>query len=104
MIRQEKINFVHLTKNTKQEMKKGLFITSIVCGMAFVACGPSAEEKAQAEQERLDSLEAVAQEENDAAAAAAYEAEAAAAEADSAATDSTATEEMPEESHEGHSH
>lgn len=103
MIPVEKYNFV-VNKNTKQEMKKVLFIATMVCGIAIVSCGPSAEEKAAQEQARLDSIEAAekAKAEEEAAAAAQAEAEAAAA----AAQDSSATEEegAEEEMHEEHSH
>lgn len=83
-------------------MKKVLFITAVISSLAIVSCGPSAEEKAAAEQARLDSIAQAEKAYNDSVAA--VEA-AAAAEAEAAAQDTTAvTEEGAEESHEGHGH
>ncbi len=79
-------------------------MTAVIGSMAIVSCGPSAEEKAAAEQARLDSITQAEKAYNDSLAAA--EAAAAAAEAEAAAQDSaaTATEEGAEEGHEGHAH
>lgn len=60
-------------------MKKSILLLMAAGITAFVACGPSAEEKQRAEQARLDSIETVRIADSTAAAAAAAEAEAAAA-------------------------
>ena len=40
-------------------MKKIITLISVACMALFISCGPSAEEKAKIEQQRLDSLNAV---------------------------------------------
>ncbi len=73
-------------------MKKVLTLVAIAGMFAFTACGPSAEEKAKAEQATKDSIAEV---EKVAAEAAATEAAAAEAAAAAAAADSSAAAATP---------
>ncbi len=57
-------------KNKLNQMKKALTLVAFAGMLAFVACGPSAEEKAAMEAKKQDSIAAVEQAKSDSIAAA----------------------------------